>query len=128
LVDIRPEELCDTLRPRSGTHDLEAHDPISDSQLALELSEPLSGDLELNDRVVPLGLMVDLVRQFALAPVVHLLDVAALIGNQLSEAINAVVDGLLVEAAVCKRQQFIGSHEPSHGRRWLSLSGARCCT
>src|SRR5687767_8651852 len=65
------------LGPDVAADDLVAHDLVGQPQLALELGQPLRVDLQVDDRVVALGGVVDLVGELALAPVIDPLHGAA---------------------------------------------------
>src|SRR5690606_26287520 len=106
------------LGPHAGAHDLVAHHLVGEPQLALELGQPLGADLQVDDRVVALGGVVDLVGELALAPVVDPLHGAALLGDQRGEALHGALHRGLVESALRDHHQLVRAHGPSCGRWW----------
>src|SRR5680860_210139 len=115
--------LLDRLDPRAGAHDLVAHDLVGDPELTLDLHQALRRRLEVDDGVVAVGHVVDLVGELALAPVIDLLHRAALVADQLREAVDVGLDGRFVEVPPRDEQQFVRAQWTILWSMWPPLSG-----
>src|SRR5215203_1669258 len=97
LVGVRGRELDDHV----------PQDVVRDAQDALELVERLLPGSERHNIVKAVGAVVDLVRQLAPAPVVHLADLAARALDNGAKTPDGVLDLLLVELGDDYEHDFV---------------------
>jgi hypothetical protein len=86
-----------------------ADDVVREPELALEICEAVAAD-ELEDGVVPLGLLRDLVGEAALAPAVGAPDVATLGLDLVLDPADRALDVVLLEVTIDDDHELIGSH------------------
>ena len=67
--------------------------------------------MEVDEDVITLGQVVDLVRKFALAPVIDIVDGALTCGDDVLDAAHHISAGFLLESRSNEKQQFVSLHQ-----------------
>src|SRR5690606_5275450 len=94
-------------------HDEEAHDCVGNAHDALQFRGDAGLALELDDDVVAFGVAVDLVSEPTLAPGVDVGDLAALVGDDVGQAVDDRVQRVLFQVRPEDDHRLIRSHAAS---------------
>src|ERR1700758_3395996 len=93
-----------------GAHHLGAQHRLVEAELTVELGYRGRRGLQVDDDVNALGVLGDLVRQPALAPDVDLLDLSAVLADDVEERLQGRGHGAFVERGVKNDHDFVWTH------------------
>src|SRR3954470_23135672 len=96
---------------RAGPDELRAKHRLVEVELPVELLDGGRLRRDVEDRVDPLDLVVDLVGETAPAPDVDLVDAAAALADDPEELVEGRRDGAFLEIGIEDDHQFIATHE-----------------
>ena len=88
-----------------------AHNGVIDAKNAIEFSNVSGIGMEIDESVVTVGQTVDLVSEFALAPVVDVVNRTLALGDRGLNTLHNSGTGFFVDRRSDKKQQFISLHQ-----------------
>ena len=87
---------------------------VCDSEVTLELTGKIRGRSDVHQYIITLGLVVDGIRQTALAPLVYAINRAAILGDEVGEAVDELTTRLLLKSGVDDVHDFVLVHLLTH--------------